>query len=137
MTRKTSLFAIGGAVGVCAITVWVSTLIGGGEITYEVRPEITIPEYKTDAARAIDAYERMMDRYMHMAEMNSVGLNMDIRILMEKLDSLDRKMDGLSVRMARIEKALGIEKPKKASEEKPRPGTSDKPTGEGGKPPAR
>ena len=98
----------------CGIILWLSALIHGGERTYRVRPEITLPEYRTDAARAIDAYERMMSRYMTSTERHLSGVNEDVKAALKKLDSLDRKLTGLSARMARIEKALGIEEPGKA-----------------------
>jgi len=90
------------------VLVWLSTSIQGGEKTYEVRPQITLPEYRTDTARAIDAYERLMDRYMGLTERNLTGIGTGLKGVVKKLDSIDAKLAELSTRMARIEKALAI-----------------------------
>jgi len=68
--------------------VWFSTSIQGSEQIYEVRPQITIPEYKTDTTRVIDAYERLMDRYMDLTERNLSRISTDIQGIVNKLDSL-------------------------------------------------
>jgi len=46
---------------VCVAVVLYSGVIEGYEKRYEIRPEIRLPEHRTDAARAIDAYERLME----------------------------------------------------------------------------
>ncbi len=51
------ILAVGVVVLVCLLAVFFSTSIQGKEKKYELRPQITLPEYRTDAARAIDAYE--------------------------------------------------------------------------------
>jgi len=76
---------------------------------YAVEPEITTPEYKTDAARAIDAYERLMERYMDLAESNLQQAGADYQVVVSRLDSLDSRLEEVSSRLARIEKKLGVE----------------------------
>jgi len=110
-TRK-NLLAVSVALVCCVLVVWFSTAIQGGQKTYEVHPQITLPEYRTDAARAIDAYERLMERYMDLMEMNVIRIGVDVQGFAKRLDSIDGKLTELSKRMARIEKALGIEQPK-------------------------
>jgi len=117
-TNKGLLAAAAGLV-CCIVLILVSTSIQGGEKTYEVRPQIGIPEYKTDAARAIDAYERLMERYMDLTEGNLARIGTDIQVVVKKLNSIDSKLDRLSTRMARIEKALGLEAPKPPARKKP------------------
>ncbi len=134
---KKNLLTITAGLAVCGILLWLSALLHGRERIYRVRPEITLPEYRTDAARAIDAYERMMSRYMTLTERNLSGVSVDVKAVLEKLDSLDRKLSGLSARMARIERALGIEDPGKAEERAARPQVRKRPIGERAKPPAR
>ena len=87
------------------------TSIYGGQRTYKVRPEIELPLYRTDGIRMIEAYERLMERYMDMVEKNLGTIDLDIKSTAQTLDSIDKKLDELSARTARIEKALGIEKP--------------------------
>ena len=112
MRTNKNLLAVAMAVVCCAIVVWFSTSIRGSQKTYEVRPQITIPEYRTDAARAIDAYERLMERYMDLTEMNLFRVGTDVQCVVKKLDSIDYKLTELCARIVRIEKALGIEQPK-------------------------
>ena len=110
----------------CIVVPLFTTSIQGGEgITYELRPEITLPEYRTDTARAIDAYERMMYRFMDLAERNLTGINTEVRNIAKELHSIDRKLTELSVRMARIEGALGIEQFKSPVKKEPEAETSD------------
>jgi hypothetical protein len=105
----------------CVVLVWFSASIWGGEEIYEVRPQISIPEYRTDAARAIDAYERLMERHMDLTEGNLVGIGADVQSAIRKLDSIDGKLRRLSTRITRIEKALGIEQVKPPAKKKARP----------------
>jgi len=107
--RSRNLLVVAAGLVCCVVLVWLSTSIQGGERTYEVRPQITLPEYRTDTARAIAAYERLMDRYMGLTERNLAGIGTGLKGVVKKLDSIDAKLTELSTRMARIEKALGIE----------------------------
>ncbi|MHC4640047.1 MAG: hypothetical protein ACYS32_00280 [Planctomycetota bacterium] len=105
--RTRSLLTVATGVVVCLIVIWLSKTIQGGEKTYEIQPHITIPEYRPDAARAIGAYERLMDRYMGMTERNLIRIEREMGSAIRKLDSIDSKLRDLSARMARIEKAVG------------------------------
>ncbi len=102
----------------CTAAAWLATSIQASHPTYEVRPEITIPEYRTDAARAIDAYERLMERFMNMTERDLTSMNYQLRTISEKLSAIDNKMTRLSAKVTRIEKSLGIKKPKKQHNKK-------------------
>src|SRR4030042_645168 len=114
MRTKKSAFGIAAGVIACAAVVWYSGVIKGYERTYEVRPEIRpeirLPENRTEAARAIDAYERLMGRYMAVTERNFGGVNVDLKGIGKKLDSIDGKLAGLSERVGRIEKARSEER---------------------------
>jgi hypothetical protein len=105
--------------------VWFSASIQGDQRTYEIRPQITIPEYRTDAARAIDAYERLMERHMDLTEANLIRLDSNLKSVAKSLDSIDKTLMELSGRIARIEKALGIEQPKTPAK-KSQPKTDNK-----------
>jgi hypothetical protein len=121
MRTNKNLLAVAAAVVCCTIVVWFSTSSQGVPKTYEIEPQITIPEYRTDAARAIDAYERLMERFMNLTERNLFRAAADTRDVVQKLDSIDHKLTGLCARIARIEKALGIEQPKPPNREEPLP----------------
>jgi len=126
MITNKNLLAVGAVVVCCITVVWFSTSIQGGPKTYELRPQISVPEYRTDAVRAIDAYERLMERYMDLTERNSMRIGTDLKEVMKKLDSINDKLTELSARIARIEKTFGIEQPKPPAKEKPRPKAPDK-----------
>ncbi len=125
MITNKNLLAVGVVVVCCITVVWFSTSIQGGSKTYELRPQISLPEYRTDAVRAIDAYERLMERYMDLTERNSMRIGTDLKEVMKKLDSISDKLTELSARIARIEKTFGIEQPKPPAKKKARPKAPD------------
>ncbi|MHC4622268.1 MAG: hypothetical protein ACYS4W_00020 [Planctomycetota bacterium] len=116
MRSERGLLAIAAGLVCCIVLVWFS-VSAGVEKRYEIRPEISVPEYRTDAARAIDAYERLMERYMDLTEGNLMRIGAEVQTTVYKLDSIDRKLTRLSARLARIEKSLGIECAKTPAEE--------------------
>jgi len=118
--RKKS-YVLAGAAGLawCIVLAWLSSASRGIEKTYEIESQIWTPEYRTDATRAIDAYERLMHRYMDMTERNLLGINSEIRVLAGKLDSIDARLSDLGTRIARIEIALGIEVPEPMPQDEP------------------
>ena len=111
--QNKNLLAVAAVLIVCLIVVCFSKSIQGRERSYELRPKITLPAYKTDTARVIDAYERMMDRFINLTERSLAGIDREVRGIAGTLDSIDCRLRELSARTARIEKALGIEQPKK------------------------
>lgn len=123
-TRK--LLVVTTGITVCVIIVWFSKSIEGSPKTYEVHPQINLPEYGTNSLSVIDAYERLMDRYMGLTERNLVRVERDLGSVIRKLDSIDRKLTDLSVRMSRIEKAVGTLKPQPPVEKKIQPGSPGK-----------
>lgn len=124
ITNKNLLAAV--AVILCCITViWFSKITKGSPTTYEVRPEISLPEYKTDTVHAIDAYEQLMERYMNLTERNSIRIHSDLKEVIRRLDSINYKLSELSLRIAKIEKTFGIEESKPQAKKKPRPKVPD------------
>ncbi len=74
-----------------------------------------MPAAQSDAARAINAYERLMERHMDMTERTFIGYAADVKALAAKFDAVDAKLTALDAklaqmdqRLARIEKHLGI-----------------------------
>ena len=97
---------------VCSVLVWLSASIEGGQKTYEIHPNIAMSEYKTDLARVMDAYERLMERYMDLTEQNQSMVGADLKYVVTTLDSIDVRLMELSVRITNIESALGIKQSK-------------------------
>ena len=123
MKVSRSLIALLVGVGCCAALLVLSAATVGSEVVYEVRPQIDVPGYPGDATRAIDAYERLMDRYMDLTAGNLLRVGTDLQSVINKLDSMDRKLTRLSARIGRIEKALGIELPAPPAVKKAQPET--------------
>lgn len=111
MLKNIRQFGVVG-VAVTILFVLVLTMSHADAQRYHVRPEIrqeiTLPEHRTDAARAIDAYERTMDRFMALTENNLATMNLEVKLILAKVASINTKVNELSTRMARIEEALGI-----------------------------
>ena len=120
MSKNRNLLAVGIILMVGIIVIAFSSSIQGSSRTYKIKPEITLPEYQTDQGRAIEAYERMMERFMSLTDNNLSGINTDVEGIGKSLVLIDNKLTELSTRMARIEKALGIEQPKKRSGKTPK-----------------
>ncbi len=114
MRTKSGIFGVA-ATAVCICLVWYGTSIQGKDartryrVRPEVRPEIRLPEYRTDAARAIDAYERLMDRFIELNQRDLGEICVELKVLGKRLQEVDAKLAGLLQRLAAIEKALGIE----------------------------
>ena len=115
MKTNKSTLAILVAIIVCSVLVWLSASIEGSQKTYEIHPNIAMPGHKTDLARVMDAYERLMERYMDLTQQNQSIVGADLKYVVTTLDSIDGRLAEFSARIARIETALGIEKPKSPS----------------------
>ena len=119
MIKKKNLLAVGIVIICCLAIVRYSATTHGNPETYEVQPWISVPQYKTDTVRAIEAYERLMDRYINTTERNSASIDRELEVVIKKLDSINNKLTKLSVRIAKIEKTLGIEESKLSKKNKP------------------
>ena len=113
MKVKKNLFGTGLLV-LCAVMIagGAMTLFGAEDKTYEIHPEIAVGPYQSETIRIMNAYERLMDRYMNMVEVNLQDMSRGSQTTVKKLESIEAKLDAMSIRMGRIEKALGIESPK-------------------------
>lgn len=107
------LWAIGVSAVVGLVLIWFSTSTHGVEKSYDFNIH-SIPEHRTDAARAIDAYERMMHRFMKLTEKNFGSVNFEVKDANRKLDSISHELADLSNSLARIESALNIKASPKA-----------------------
>jgi len=121
MKTNRSTLAILLVIIACSVLVWLSASIQGSQKTYEIQPNITIPEYKTDLARVMDSYERLMERYLDITEQNQSMVGADLKYVVTTLDSIDAQLAEFSARIARIETALGIDQPKSAASPRPEP----------------
>ncbi len=112
---RTYVAVIAAVIGIVALAL--STSVGQGRRNYEVEAQIyTTPEYRTDAARAIDAYERMMERYMNATEQSFAGMSADLGAIAVRLEAIDLRLAKLDTRLERIERHLGILPPPPTAE---------------------
>jgi len=116
MKQNKKLLIIISAVFAGIVVVCSYTSIQGSQRTYEVQPQITMHGYRTDAARTLDAYERLMERYMDLVEKNLNDIETGFEKTAAQIDSIDARLTELCERTARIEKALGIEQPKETTQ---------------------
>ncbi|HAL45255.1 MAG: hypothetical protein A2Y12_11200 [Planctomycetes bacterium GWF2_42_9] len=104
MTKNKNLLVLCAAVAVCTLTVAVPNHNRGSQ-SYEFDNEITLPEYRSDLDKMIDAYERMVDRLMYANETGA-----DLNLLNQKMTEIDSKLNMISARLAGIEETLKIQK---------------------------
>ena len=121
MKTNRNILAVFAVIIACSAILWLSATLQGNQKTYEIHPNLTMPEYKTDLARVMDAYERLMERYMDLTERNQSMVGADLKYVVTTLDSIDGRLTELSARIARIETALGIKQPKSSPNPKPDP----------------
>ena len=119
MEKNRNTLAILVVIVACSVLVWLSASIQGGQKTYEIHPNIAMPEYKTELTRVMDAYERLMERYMDLTQQNQSIVGADLKYVVTTLDSIDGRLAEFSARIARIETALGIEKSKNSPNPRP------------------
>lgn len=112
MISSNRIYRIVVAVVVGLVVLGLSTSIGRDRKNYEVETQVYgVPVAQSDAARAIDAYERVMDRHMDLMERNLTEFAADLKVLTVKVDAVDAKLTQLDQRLARIERHLGIVPP--------------------------
>ena len=109
MKRSHTIVRIAVVIAVCMIVVSLSTSTGRDRKDYEVETRVYgVAPAQSDAARAISANERLMERYMDMTERYLVDLAADLKVLAVKIDAVDAKLTRLDERLSRIEKHLGV-----------------------------
>ena len=117
MTTNRRFYLASLAVLIAVVLVWRSTSGGQDRQRYGdfgqpdtgIRAHVyATPEYRTDAARAIDAYERTMERYMDATERNFGGLSADLSAVAVMIDNLNANLARMDMRLERIERHLGI-----------------------------
>jgi hypothetical protein len=109
MESNRKLRSVVATVALGMVVVWFSTSWGQGRSNYQTETRVyTTPEYRTDTTRAIEAYEKLMEKYTDMTERNFSGISADLKTVTAKLNTMDTKLAALDARLARIEKRLGI-----------------------------
>ncbi len=113
--RRVVVAIAGAVVGMIVLTL--PTSVGQNQRNYEVQTRVyATPEYRTDTTRAIDAYERVMERYMDATEQNFSLMAADIGAVAVRLEAIDAGLAKLDARLERIERHLGILPPAPAAD---------------------
>ena len=100
-------FKITVAVLGCVALLW--SLAGAQNTkTYEIRPHIPESVFKTESARVMDAYERMVDRTLELNARQLDAMDLNIKEVSKQLYRVEAKLDQLLDRSILIEYALGI-----------------------------
>ncbi len=98
MKRNKNLLFTAAAV-ICTIIIGYLGSSFAVEKTYEINTEYSLSDYRTDTARAIDAYQQMINRLLDSNEKNNV-------LMISKLDALHKDIQVLSGKIERLEKAV-------------------------------
>lgn len=93
----------------CVLAIWFGSATDAANRTYELRPEVHMGGTQTNTVMVLDAYERLMDNYMSLVQSNLNAMTGDMSQATKQLSMIDRKLDNLATRMARIESALKIQ----------------------------
>ena len=100
--RRMHILAVGAVIVTAIVLVaWSGDEQPGGTVHYEVRPTIRNPQYRSDTARAIDAYERLMERYMDLTQSNLLTLQTDLR-------EMTHRMSRLETLVVQLNQTLGV-----------------------------
>ncbi len=109
MRQRSRLHIVVAVIMVCAAVLGFSTSTGQDRKPYTVETQVYgVPAYQSDAARAIEAYERLMERYLDLSERNFIRLAADVEAFKGTLNAIDARLSTLDARLARIEQHLGI-----------------------------
>ncbi len=116
MKAKKRILRIGlvAVLAVAAIFLLTGQTTTAGEKTYKINAgQHSVRGYTSDVDRVMESYEKLMNRYMDMVDSNMRGISYDTKKILGNLSSIDKKINTLDERIARIEKALKIEPPEK------------------------
>jgi len=107
MNRSVRTYILLAVTIVSLVVLCLSTSVGQDRKSYEVPAQIYgVPAGRSDAAHAMDAYERLMERYIDLTERNMAGVTANLETLARKLDAIDARLTALDARLARIERLL-------------------------------
>lgn len=69
----------------------------------------SVPSAKSDTVHVVEAYERLMERYMDITEENFALVSTDMQAILSEMRETNKQLKDFDKRLARIEKHLGIE----------------------------
>jgi septal ring factor EnvC (AmiA/AmiB activator) len=109
MNRTLRICVLVAAILLALMIFSLSSSIGQDRKPYEVQTRVYgVEAGRSDTARAVDAYERLMERYMDQSREDFARLDARIEALDRTLAAVDAKLAALDSRLARIEQHLGV-----------------------------
>ena len=95
----------------CVVLLWALTGAQGAKgRTYEIHPQIPESVFKSDSVKALEAYERMVDRVLAINSRQLDTMELNIKSMSTQLNRVEMKLDRLLNRTLLIENAVGISK---------------------------
>lgn len=73
----------------CIATFWLSTS-DAVERSVEVQPRYSLPENRTDTARAIDAYQQMINRMLDNQERSAAATQAQLQEIIIRMDRIEK-----------------------------------------------
>lgn len=111
-TKRYLLIAVLALLCAFVAFVWAPAPTKAEDIVYEVRPQVAVPYgYSPEQSRLIDLLEHLLVSNRQAAEQRFSRVETNLAEVMEKLEKIEKSLTDLSVRIAGIETALGIEQP--------------------------
>jgi hypothetical protein len=93
----------------CVVLLWAFTVAQGAKgRTYEIHPQIPESVFKSDSVKALEAYERMVDRVLAINSRQLDSMELNIKSMSTQLNRVEMKLDMLLNRTLLIENAPGI-----------------------------
>ena len=82
-------------------------------------------EQRSDAARAIDSYERLMDRFLDSQQSTLRDISSDAHLIVGQLETINGKLSDLSMKMAKIEQSICQHHTECSTKDKPKAKSAD------------
>jgi hypothetical protein len=99
---------------------WLTTAGTAANKTYEIQVDGFLDDYYSGMGRMGSAYERLSEEYLALVQNQLNRMSDDVNRGGRRLESIEKKLDAISLRLGRIEKTLKI-----ADETKPTQKTVD------------
>ncbi len=101
MSRKIAILCLTAVIGLLAMAIL--TADGRAAERSSRQYEVSIEGQKSDTVRMIEAYERLSGQYLTLVQQNLAQMSAADRDILAKLETIDKKLDDLSARLAKLE----------------------------------
>ncbi len=88
--------------------IWLTTAGTAANKMYEIQVDPAMDAYYGDMGRLVTAYERLSEQYLMLVQNQLNRMSDDVNSGGRRLESIEKKLDAITLRLGRIEKALKI-----------------------------